>query len=97
MTEERIVETRSPEGQSNTHTTVITDGASESRRSSGGGMLVILLVVALVAIAGIWMMTNVGGAEIAKDNAIADAAGEVGAAAGEVGAAAQDAAGAVTD
>jgi len=92
MTEERILQTRSPDGQTNTHTTIVTDG--EPRRS-GGGLMMILLVVAILAIAAVWALTNMGGAEIAKDNAIADAAGEVGAAAGEVGEAAQDAAGAI--
>ena len=95
MTEERIVETRSPNGQTSTHTTIVTDGAE--RRRGGGGMLIILVVVALLAIAAFWAMSNIGGAEIAKDNAIADAAGEVGAAAGEVGEAAQEAAGAVAN
>jgi len=95
MTEERIVETRSPEGTTHTHTTVVTDGRGE--RSGGGGTVIMLIVAAIVVIAAIWAFSNMGGAEVAKDNAIADAAGSVGEAASQVGDAAQDAAGAVTN
>jgi flagellar basal body-associated protein FliL len=95
MTEERIVETRGPEGTTHTHTTVVTDGRGERR--SGAGTVILLIVAAIVVLAAIWAFTNMSGAEVAKDNAIADAAGEVGAAAGEVGEAAQDAAGAITN
>ena len=88
MTEERVVETRSPEGETtHTHTTVITD---EPRSHGGTWLLAIVLLIALIV--GIWAFTSIGGAEAAKDNAIADAANDVGTAAQQVGDAAQDAA-----
>ena len=46
--------------------------------------------VLLVAV-GVWFFTQQSGAEIAKDNAVADAANQVGEAANQVGDAAQDA------
>lgn len=88
MAEERITETESPDGRTHTHTTVIND---EPRRS-GGATWVILLIVLIAVIAGIWFFSQMGGAEAAKDNAIAGAANEVGDAAQQVGNAAQDAA-----
>jgi len=94
MTEERIVETRSPEGTTHTHTTVVTDGRE---RKSGASTVILLIVAAIVVIAAIWAFTNMSGAEVAKDNAVANAADEVGNAAGAIGNAAQDAAGAVTN
>ena len=93
MTEERIVETRTPTGDTHTHTTVITD----EPRSGGGGKWALLLVILLLAVVGIWAFSQMGSAEVAKDNAIADAATEVGNAAGQVGDAAQDAADSVTN
>ena len=89
MTEERIVETRTPSGDTHTHTTVITD----DRPSSGGGGKVFLgIVILLLAVVAIWAFTQFGSAEVAKDNAVADAASSVGNAADQVGNAAQDAA-----
>ena len=93
MTEERIVETRTPTGDTHTHTTVITD----EPRSGGGGKWALLLVILVLAVVGIWAFSQMGSAEVAKDNAIADAATEVGNAAGQVGDAAQDAADSVTN
>src|SRR5690606_36996545 len=95
MTEERIVETRAPDGATHTHTTVMTDGRSERR--GGASTVILLILAAIVALAAIWAFTNMSGAEVAKDNAITNAAGEVGEAASAVGDAAQDAAGAITN
>lgn len=94
MTEERVVETQSPAGQRHTHTTIVT---SEPPRRRGTGTVILLILATIVVIAAIWALTNMGGAEIAKDNAVADAAGEVGAAASEVGDAARNAAGAIAN
>jgi uncharacterized protein HemX len=63
----------------------------ETRTSGGGGWAIaIVLVVALIA--GIWFFTQSNSSEVAKDNAITNAANNVGEAARDVGAAAQDAA-----
>lgn len=60
-------------------------------RSSGAGWVIALvLVVALVA--GVIFFTQMSGSQNAKDNAIANAAGQVGDAAQKAGNAAQDAA-----
>lgn len=87
MTEERIT-TVDPAPGGATHTTVITDGGS---RSGGAGWLIgIVLLIAVIA--GIYLFSQSSGSEAAKDNAIANAAGQVGDAASQVGNAAQDAA-----
>ena len=87
MSEERITETTDAQG--NTHTTrVVSDGGS------GGGMakwaFLLVLVIAL-GVAG-FLLTQTNTAEIAKDNAITEAAQDVGEAAQEAGEAARDAA-----
>ena len=93
MAEERITETRTPDGNTHTTHTVVTD---EPRRTGGSGwVLAIILLVA--AIAAIVIFTQMGGAEVAKDEAITDAANQVGEAAGQVGDAAQEAGEAVGD
>ena len=94
MTEERITETTDSRG--NTHTTrVIHDNGAER---SGGGMakwaFLIVLVVALAV--GGYLLTQTNASEIARNDAIADAAQDVGNAAGQVGDAAEDAANTVT-
>ena len=88
MAEERITSVEPREGAT-THTTIVTDG--ESRSGGGAGWLIaIILIVALVA--GILIFRGTTGSEVAKDNAIANAAGQVGDAAQQAGNAAQDAA-----
>ncbi|MBL4858977.1 MAG: hypothetical protein JKY36_07270 [Erythrobacter sp.] len=94
MTEERITETRTPSGDTHTTHTVVTDG--ESRRSGGSGW-VIALIVLVLAVGAIFIFSPMSGAEVAKDNAVAEAATEVGEAAGQVGDAAQNAGEAVQD
>lgn len=86
MAEERIVTTEPVPGGA-THTTVITEG---SRGGGGSWLIGIVLLVALIA--GIYLFSHTSGSEAAKDNAIANAAGQVGDAAQKVGNAAQDAA-----
>ena len=61
-----------------------------------GDRLILLLLVVLAAVA-VFYLSGMSGSEAAKDNAIADAAQDVGAAAGQVGDAAQDAADSVTN
>lgn len=88
MTEERITETETPSGNIHTTHTVITD---DGARSGGGSGWLIALVLIIVAIAGIYIFSQQSGSEVAKDNAVADAAQSVGDAAKDVGDAAKDA------
>lgn len=93
MTEERITQTRDELGNTHTTHTVVTDG----ERKSGGASWVLLLVLAVLAIGAFVVFSQMSDAEVAKDNAVADAANEVGEAAGQVGDAAQNAGDAVQD
>lgn len=93
MTEERITETTDSVGNTHTTHTVVTDGESRSSGTSWG-LIIILLVLAIGAFV---VFTQMSGAEVAKDNAIAGAADQVGEAAGQVGDAAQNAGEAVED
>lgn len=93
MVEERITEVETPQGNTHTHTTVVSDG----ERSGGGATWLLVLLVVILAAVAIWFFSGMSGSEMAKDNAVAEAAGEVGQAANQVGDAAQDAADAVTN
>lgn len=93
MTEERVTRTTDEAGNTHTTHTVVTDG---DRRAGGTNWVLVLLVLG-VAIVGIIFFTQMSGAEVAKDNAIAEAANEVGDAAGQVGDAAESAGEAVED
>lgn len=92
MVEERTTEVETPRGDTHTHTTVVTD---EPSRGSSGWIIALVLIVALIV--GIYLFSQTGGAEIAKDNAVAEAAGEVGDAAQQAGDAVDRAADEVTD
>lgn len=91
MTEERITEYETPDGNTHTRTTIITD-----REKSGGSGWLVLIVLIIAIVAGIWAFTQFENSEIAKDSAIAEAAESVGTAANQVGDAAQDVADEVT-
>ena len=93
MTEERITQTTDDTGNTHTTHTIVHDGGSQS----GGFRWGLLLLVAVIAIGAFIVFSQVSDAEIARDNAIADAADEVGEAAGQVGEAAQDAGEALED
>jgi flagellar basal body-associated protein FliL len=94
VVEERITEVETPSGDTHTTHTVVTDG--EPRGGGGSGWLIaIVLIVAVIA--GIWFFSGMSNSESAKDNAIANAAENVGDAAKQVGNAAQDAADNVTN
>lgn len=92
MTEERITEVKTPEGNTHTTTTVVTD----QPRSGGGSKWIGLVLLLLVAVAGLVVFSQMSDAEVTKDTAVADAAAEVGEAAGQVGDAAQEAVDKVT-
>lgn len=87
MAEERITETETPSGNVHTtHTVVDDDGA----RRGGSGWLIALALIVL-ALVGFYLFSQQNNSEIARDNAIAEAAGDVGEAAQNVGEAAKDA------
>lgn len=88
MTEERITETETPSGNVHTTHTVIHD---EAPRSAGGSGWMIALVLIVIAIVGFYLFSQQSDSEIARDNAVAEAAGKVGDAAQNVGEAAKDA------
>ncbi len=88
MAEERIVTTETPSRAS--HTTVIKEGG-------GGAGWLIGIVVMLALAAGLYFFSQMSGSETAKDNAVANAASEVGIAAQQVGGAANDAGQAAKD
>ncbi len=92
MTEERITEVQTPEGNTHTHTTVVTD----QPRSGGGSTWLMLALLIVVAVVGLIVFSQMSEAEVVKDTAVADAAAEVGEAAGQVGDAAQEAVDKVT-
>jgi len=88
MAEQTTTEGHQGNGQP---TVIVTD----SGRGGGGWVIAIVLLIALIA--GIVIFTQSSGSESAKDNAIANAAGQVGDAAQKVGNAAEDAAKKVND
>ena len=92
MTEERITEVETPSGNTHTTHTVVTDG--EPRRGGSGWLIALLLIAALIG--AFLIFSNMSGSEVAKDNAVAEAAGDVGDAAQQAGQAVEDAADEVT-
>lgn len=94
MTEERITETRDDLGNTHTHTTVIHDGP---RDSGGAGKWVFLLILLVAVIAAIYFFSQMSSAEAGKDQAVADAAGQVGDAAQQAGDAVTNAANNLTN
>ena len=82
MAEERIITTDPAAPATATHTTVIRD----SGRSGGSGVGILFALVLLVAvIAGVYLFSQNSSSETAKDNAIAQAADQVGETAAKVG------------
>jgi len=92
MSEERSTADEIPRGQ-NTHTTIIHEKDSGGGRA--GWFIAVLVLVALVA--GFYLISQTTMVEAAKDNAIADAAKDVGGAAQQIGDAAEDVADTVTE
>jgi len=92
MTEQRSDRIETPDGNIHT-TTIVTD---EPRRSGISGWFV-MFVVLLAVVVAIWVLMGRNDSEVAKDNAVAEAASrvsttaeQVGDAAAKVGNAAQD-------
>ncbi|MCB2065833.1 MAG: hypothetical protein KDE15_04230 [Erythrobacter sp.] len=86
MTEQRTTEIETPSGNSHTTTTIITD----EPRSGGAGKWIALLGLLVVAALAFVVFTQMSDAQIARDNAVAEAADSVGDAANQVGDAAQN-------
>lgn len=85
MADETVV--TPPSDAQATHTTII----HESPRSSSGMGIIMAVILLVVVAGGIYLFTQ-NSSETTKDNAIAEAAGDVGNAAAKVGDAAEDAA-----
>ncbi|WP_370178595.1 hypothetical protein [Alteriqipengyuania sp.] len=89
MTEERITEHTDEAGNTHTTHTVVTDG----EKHGGGGSTILLIILAVIAIlVAVYFFSNMSNAEVAKDNAIGDAATQVGDAVNDAGEAVEDAA-----
>ncbi len=93
MTEQRIVETRDPAGNTHTHTTVVHE---EGQGSGGVIKWLVLLLIVVAAVVGIYLVSQSSASEVSRDNAIAEAAGQVGDAAEQAGDAVEDVADSVT-
>ena len=83
MSEERTTITTDQAGNTHSHTTTYV--RDEAPRRSGGGVWVIALMLFVALAIGGYFVTQVSGAEMAKDNAVADAASSVGGAADQIG------------
>ncbi len=64
----------------------------ETRTTGGGAGWFIAVILVLALVAGVWFFTQSNNSEVARDNAITNAANSVGEAAKDVGEAAKDAA-----
>ena len=86
MVQERIIETRTEEGDVVSRHVIINEGSERSGRL----WLVLVLLVAIVGV--LFAVDQLSEAEITKDAAVTQAAEQVGEAADKVGDAAQEAA-----
>lgn len=92
MVEERTTRVETPGEGTHSHTTVVSD----SPRRGGGGTIIIVIALIALAVLAFVLLVPMRDAEVSRDNAVAEAAGQVGAAASEVGDAARSAADSVT-
>ena len=83
---DEVTEVETP-NRNTAHTTVIRENSG----GSGAGWLIALVLIVAV-IAGIYFFSQTSGSEAAKDNAVANAANNIGGAAQKVGDAAGNAA-----
>jgi hypothetical protein len=86
MTEERITEVETPSGNTHTSHTIV----DREPRSGGSGWVIAIILILALLIGGYFLMRGTN-SEVARDNAVAEAAGDVGDAAQKVGEAAEDA------
>ena len=86
MTEERITEVETPSGNTHTSHTIV----DREPRSGGSGWLIAIVLILALLIGGYFLMRGTD-SEVARDNAVAEAASDVGDAAQKVGDAAEDA------
>jgi hypothetical protein len=87
MTEERIVRAETPEGNTHTSTTIITDRPDPD---SGISVWFVMFAVLLAVLIGIWAFASMNGQEVAPEDPIGQASEQLNAAAGAVGEAAED-------
>lgn len=87
MVEERV-EVRQPDGSVETRTTVHDSGVVRSSGGGSGWLIALVLIVGLFV--GGYFLLQAQGSRSARDNAIAEAAENVGQAAKNVGDAAKD-------
>ena len=84
-TEERITEVETPAGNTHTSHTVV-----DRDRGGGSGWVIAIVLILALLIGGYFLMRGTD-SEVARDNAVAEAASDVGDAAQKVGDAAEDA------
>ena len=87
MTEERITERTDPMGNVVERTIERNDGTAAAPASTGGGtsVFMIMLFVLALAVGAFFVFGSMNESEAKKDNAVAEAADNVGAAAKKVG------------
>ncbi|MEN7537646.1 hypothetical protein [Aurantiacibacter flavus] len=83
MSEERTTITTDEAGNTHSHTTTYL--REDAPRSSGGGVWAIALMLLVALLIGGYFVTQMSGAEVTKDNAVANAADSVSGAADQVG------------
>ena len=86
MAQEDVTSYKPADATPTSHTTVIREG------SGGGGGIFMAVVLLVAVVGGIYLFSQTSASETAKDNAIAQAASDVGDAATKVGDAAAGAA-----
>lgn len=93
MTEERTTETRTPESNTHSTTTIVTDRQNSGGSSKWIGLIALILVAAVAP----FVFSQMSDSEAAKDAAVGEAAQSVGNAAEQVGDAAEEAIDEVTN
>ena len=95
MSEERTTITTDEAGNTHSHTTSYV--REDAPRRSGGGIWVIALMLLVALVVGGYFISQTSSAEMAKDNAVADAANSVSGAADQIGDSVQQVGDSVTE